>query len=424
LKSVLHNLLGLSLLVLPLGALSIKHWANVFFALAVFSAAILLLAREPEKKRPINFWLVSLSISFAAFVFSDVLAQLARGEFAASYLDAPFRLLLGIPLVFYFARKGQFREELAFAILCLSFTLTLLLVYFIPGPSLGWGGRWATKPADPNSLGIMTGVFLMVFLFLVAKTSSIPLFTRVLIGMIGLAIAALILTQTQSRGGWIIVPLISPVLLILLGREKRLVGGLLTLGGTALLCAVFIYSDSRATARFLSIQSEFISWFRSPNAADYSVGIRLNMIEASWELFKISPWFGNGDIAKALAAEPALLTGKVHSTTISALAQTPHNEILGRLVRSGLIGGVAAFAVFFVPLALFTKRVLIRSANSKSPLSAEIGLIFVSACIVGSMSAGILGLTYLSALYAGIVLPLCGLTVRELNQIRESNRNA
>jgi len=416
-----HKLLGLSLLALPLGALAIKHWSNVFFALAVFCSATLLLLDESDKKIRPNLWLVALSVSFAAFVFTDVFAQLARGEFTPSHLDAPFRLLLGIPLVFYFARRGQFREGPAFIILGLSFALILALIYFIPGASSAWGGRWATKPADPNSLGIMTGVFLMVFLLLFAKRMSIAVSIRALIGIPFLLVAAFILIQTQSRGGWIVVPLIAPIFLILLAKDKQLVSGILTLGGLAIVVTALIYSDARAINRFLSIHAELISWFKNPSAANYSIGVRLNMMEASWELFKSSPWVGHGDLAKALAADPTLLISKAHSETIQGLAQTPHNEILGRLLRSGLFGGLAAFAVFFIPLALFVKRVFLVPPSAKPSIAAEVGLIFISGCIAGSMSAGILGLTYLSALYAGIVLPLCGLIIRELNEIRSAN---
>ncbi len=416
-----HKLLGLSLLALPLGALAIKHWANIFFALAVFCSAALLLLEESDKKIRRNLWLVALSVSCAAFVFTDVFAQLARGEFTPSHLDAPFRLLLGIPLVFYFARRGQFREGPVFTILGLSFALILALIYFIPGTSSAWEGRWATKPADPNSLGIMTGVFLMVFLLLVAKRTSLAVSVRALVGIPFILIAVFVLIQTQSRGGWIIVPLITPIFIILLAKDKQLVSGVLTLGGLAIVVTALIYSDTRAISRFLSIQAELIAWFQNPSAANYSIGVRLNMIEASWELFKSSPWVGHGDLAKALAADPTLLISKAHSETISGLAQTPHNETLGRLVRSGLFGGLAAFAVFFVPLALFLKRVFLVPSSAKLSIAAEVGLIFVSGCIVGSMSAGILGLTYLSALYTGIVLPLCGLTIRELNEIRSTN---
>ncbi len=262
-----HKLLGLLLLALPLGALAIKHWANIFFALAICCSTTLLLLDESDKKIRTNSWLVALSVSFAAFVFSDVFAQLARGEFTPSHLDAPFRLLLGIPLVFYFARRGQFREGPAFTILGLSFALILALIYFIPGTSIAWGGRWATKPADPNSLGIMTGVFLMVFLLLVAKRTSIAVSVRALIGIPCILIATFVLIQTQSRGGWIVVPLITPILLILLAKDKRLASGILTLLGLAIVIIALMYSDSRAMNRFLSIQAELISWFQNPSAA-------------------------------------------------------------------------------------------------------------------------------------------------------------
>jgi O-antigen ligase len=267
----------------------------------------------------------------------------------------------------------------------------------------------------------MTGVFLMVFLLLFAKRTSITVSVRALIGIPFLLVAAFILIQTQSRGGWIVVPLIAPIVLILLAKDKQLVSGILTLGGLAIVVTALIYSDALAINRFLSIQAELIAWFKDPGAANYSIGVRLDMIEASWELFKSSPWVGHGDLAKALAANPTLLISKAHSETIQGLAQTPHNEILGRLLRSGLFGGFAAFAVFFIPLALFVKRVFLVPPSAKPSIAAEVGLIFTSGCIVGTMSAGILGLTYLSALYAGIVLPLCGLTIRELNEIRSAN---
>ena len=418
---VFHNLLGLSLLALPLGALAIKHWANFFFILAVLCATVLLLPRGSDSKIQANTWLLSLSVSFAAFVLTDVLAQIARGEFTLSNLDAPFRLLLGIPLVIYFTSRGRFREQLAFAILALSFILILAQVYFAPGTSLIWGGRWATKHADPNSLGIMAGIFLMVFLLLAIKTTSLSLSVRTIIGILGLVIAVFILLQTRSRGGWIVVPLISPLILILLAKDKRLVDGLLTLGGLAIFITALICLDTGAMDRLRSIQTELVSWFENPSVGNYSIAVRINMIEASWELFKSSPWVGHGDIAKALSADPALLAGKTHSEIVSALAQTPHNEILGRLVRSGLPGGLAAVAVLFIPLALFATRTFLSPKGVKPSITSEVGLVFVSGCIVGSMSAGILGLTYLSALYAGIVLPLCGLTIKELNEIRDSD---
>ena len=98
-----------------------------------------------------------------------------------------------------------------------------------------------------------------------------------------------------------------------------------------------------------------VSLFTENKERDTSVGIRMQLWHASWLMFKQSPLVGVG----VPNFRPELVK-MAEQGTVTKLVSTdfgePHNDYLGALAGYGLLGILSIFALYFVPAAVFMRR--------------------------------------------------------------------
>lgn len=117
-----------------------------------------------------------------------------------------------------------------------------------------------------------------------------------------------------------------------------------------------------------------VSLFTENKERDTSVGIRMQLWHASWLMFKQSPLVGVG----VPNFRPELVK-MAEQGTVTKLVSTdfgePHNDYLGALAGYGLLGILSIFALYFVPAAVFMRRmrsddVVVRVGASSACCSA------------------------------------------------------
>lgn len=392
--------------LLPIGALAIKKWSNAFFLLAIIGSIISLAQRRDLPYKP-GLWVWTLCLTLCAPIVADVISQILRAEIVTSQLDASFRLLLGIPILLFFLDKIVIDEKIFTLVIGSSVIATVLSVVIAPTGVNFWG-RWATVSADPNSLGCITAIATGSLVYLCLRHLTNKQWMMFVFALITLVTGLYILIRSQSRGGWLVFALLLPVVLSLAKRQelKGVKPILLCLAASA---AYIFFTDSTLTARAQSIYFETKDWWQNPSNTATSIGIRLNMLKASWSLITYNPILGYGDHGYGSVLSSGAL-GQFSPTTIHGMSASPHNEIIGKTLKSGIFGGFASLFVFAVPFLFFSK--LLKSRNSISQnIPASLGLILVSGFFISGLSAGILGLTYLSSLYAATVTSLAGLAL-------------
>ena len=156
---------------------------------------------------------------------------------------------------------------------------------------------------------------------------------------------------SQSRGGWLALGLLLPVLLWLGVRwlpTRRLWRG----GGVLLVLVVVLGTSFHATlgGRFGLVWQEAKAFVQTGNAAS-SVGQRLAHWELAWQLGVEKPVLGWGTTGYEQEKQARADRGEVDMFVTRF--NHAHNELLDTFARRGVVGVLALIALYGVPLAVF-----------------------------------------------------------------------
>ncbi|OAI11098.1 hypothetical protein A1507_20900 [Methylomonas koyamae] len=383
-----------------IGYLSIRSWTNITVfllllpALSVFKCAWL---RASAQKQ--IFSALPLIITMALPVLAILVSQTLRQEWSFKPYDGPFRILLCIPVLFYFLQlKLNFSKIVAFSA-PIALLILIPVVYSHPETLERWMGRFATPAVDPTEFGTYSMVLTAFCLFGI-ETEPDKLNLKFLAYQVSGFLAGIyLLLGSGTRGSWIAIP---PLLVLwaVLNRKnlppkilKHL--GLLVLAGIVLICLVRPYTLDRI---FSGIY-ELSSWLNGSNT-ETSAGLRLTMWQISWELFQHNPLQGYGDHNfKQYLDAPWISSFASTEARETILHNGPHNELLANLLRSGVMGGISVIGLFIVPLTMFWRN---RDVE-KSKYACRLGLAYITSLVLCSLSSEVLTFKYTSSFY-GLVI--------------------
>lgn len=166
--------------------------------------------------------------------------------------------------------------------------------------------------------------------------------------------AAFILTETRT--GWMALPIFFAIGLLLLGKFRHPVKlAVVAVIGVAALVA--LGSTSQALRERVNQGFQEVHECTTTNRiAETSMCIRLQLWRASMDMVEQHPWFGLGGTNKF----PDELQARVAQGTVAPFVAEdfgePHNDMLYMLTSFGLLGGFALLAVYAVPAVAFAKR--------------------------------------------------------------------
>ncbi|WNB76502.1 O-antigen ligase family protein [Methylomonas koyamae] len=383
-----------------IGYLSVRSWTNITVfllllpALTVFKCAWL---RARAQKQITSA--LPLIITMVLPVLAILVSQIVRQEWSFKPYDGPSRILLCIPVLFYFLQiKLNFSKIVAFSA-PIALLILIPVVYSHPETLERWIGRFATPAVDPTEFGTYSLVLTAFCLFGI-ETEPDKLNLKFLAYQISGFLAGIyLLLGSGTRGSWIAIP---PLLVLwaVLNRKnlppkilKHL--GLLVLAGIVLICLVRPYTLDRV---FSGIY-ELSSWLNGSNT-ETSAGLRLTMWQISWELFKHNPLQGYGDHNFKLYLDaPWISSFASIEARETILHNGPHNELLANLLRSGVMGGISVIGLFMVPLTVCWRN---RDVE-KSKYACRLGLAYITSLVLCSLSSEVLTFKYTSSFY-GLVI--------------------
>jgi len=162
--------------------------------------------------------------------------------------------------------------------------------------------------------------------------------------------AAYIVILTGTRAMWpvlIITPFLG--LLIFSSRRAILFGLPIVFLTVAVMATLGLRTSERIGARISALETDIFAISKGDRSR--SVGKRLQIYEAGYELFKEKPLLGYGPGNERL--EIAAKTGENGAESVAF--SHAHNAVINVALRSGLMGVVALLAVLFTPLVLAFK---------------------------------------------------------------------
>jgi O-antigen ligase len=405
------------LIISPLFFISTRGWVNgVLFATSLLSIIFLLKTKSfiPSaltrfQKNRVFWMLLALSISFIAVLISQLLQQ----NISMKAYDAPLRMVLCIPIFLYLLHRPFSTSKILPYVLSLSNLITLGTILLHPEISQLWGGRFATKPADPNAFGAyITLITSLIFFSIDPK----ELFNKKLessIKFVGFLIGLYLITGSGTRGAWLSIPFLLLAWFLYHGQKD--------IKGTILISIIIILAGLISYQVLESLQTrvnsgftEVFSWFYTQNK-DTSAGIRFSMWEITADLLLERPFSGFGDLGYQSYLNNPIITEKYSPIVIETIAKAgPHNEYLANLLRSGILGGISVIAVLTIPLYILTSKV---AKNDSFQYSLLQGMaLFICLAITG-LSIEVFNLKYTSAFYALIIVMLCSEKIMRLRNI-------
>ena len=338
----------------PLFFSTIKGWSNgVCFLIFIFSLFSIIRNKNYFlSQRNKNFWFL-IAILALPF-FTEVFAQIGRGNIIWRSLDGPSRFLIATS-VFIFVTRCNICEKLPTQLSRgIYVSLLLLLAYVFLIDDYYWGHRLATQVLDPNTAAIYAVVFLSVSLLAIETLKDRPLiyFSAYLIGF---GVTTYVCYYSQTRTAW--VAQIILLLLILIrtfwSRKLALTGSIFVL----LTIVLLAYQNvGGINARVNQAKDDLVQLYQgNPNT---SLGTRITLNLVDLELLKLAPLFGfedaNPPSYQILKNQIPILTEEVYSTKSQAGS---HSEAFAQLTRKGIfLGAITLFCVFAYPLYFFWRR--------------------------------------------------------------------
>lgn len=344
----------------PLLLLTVKGGMNtLFFVLVALSLLKIFKNRRVHPK-----YLDENGIAFIFVMASSMVAilvsQLHNGTFSLRHYDAASRLLLAVPI--YFALRNANIRTITWLQYGLPLgAISALLVLLLIPSQYEHTERASTAFLHPIYFGDLALILGFLSLFSVnwlRQDSASIVILKISGCMVGIYVSVI----SQSRGGWIAIPILLVAWLIFQNKKHRIVK--LSLALPLLLVTLL------ASYFFIDIVQQRIDRIFLDLAAfanghtDTSVGQRLQLWKAALYLYGNNPLFGVGPEGFANSMTALSQSGFITDEAAQLGRGEVHSQILASLVGLGIPGLLSILSIYFVPLFLFIK-------STKSTSSAK-----------------------------------------------------
>lgn len=392
-------------IALPTLSLAFRGGANTSFFVMLLASllglSLCVLGRDPEPHRR------ALTPAYKAFCVAMCLPLLAvlsnqvfSGEFDDRAFDAPSRMLFVVAIAWWLMRCPWQRLRHVQWGICAG---SLIGAYMLASIS-DFGGAGRPEPAFASAitfgnLALILGLCSWISIGWRITGSRLETGFKIICGAAGLYGSFL----SQSRGGWLALPLLVAVLILVSKRQWRLkltlvVATLVFLGG--------VYTASPMVQERVREAATELTEYAQGGNPDTSIGLRMQFWQASIEMFSERPFTGVGpqNIREEfrLRAQSGELTPSVSTYSHS------HNDMLWAMASLGIPGMLALLAVYLVPLALFARAT--RHPEARVAVAGRMGVVLVLGYIVFGFTEAMFAITMNTAFYAGMLAILMALT--------------
>jgi hypothetical protein len=357
-----------------------------------------------SKPTKLYWWII---FSLATYFLATSLSQIINSTFIPNRLDAPSRLLFSI-LIFY----AVFKYRISFSkILKVSIPLSIIFFFIfielnsdqIMLTKTSWGGRYSLPFMDPILLSVWLTCFSLICLTSTNDEVNFLSITQNLIYMLCFGLAVYMAFTTESRSGWMTIPII--LIFFLFKPFKLWAKVLITL--TALACLIYMVMTLPTILNRLALAQIELKTFFSTGFQATSIGIRMEMGAIAIKALSLRPYFG---WSETLFSDPEIVNylTKTYTDHTLFLAKNTgfHSDIYAAMVRSGALGIFAYLVTFLTPLLSFFYLFLKGVKEVKN--IALMGLATTITCMIASTTVEILAYKYSVTIFSYLIAGLMG----------------
>lgn len=334
---LLNAIVSIILIAVPTLILLVSSGGSAPYHIAAVIGLVCLIIRRPALQRPLGDDEKLACLGFCAFTAAVLISLVDTGfaRDAVRELDVLLRPLWAIPILYLFIRVRTAEALLWFgvalgAIVC---GLSALYEFLVTDDFRRADG--GTSAIIFGNTALLMGIISAVGAPYFRKSGNLYLIIPVAALLLGLLASLL----SGSRGGWIALP---ALILLLLWHFRRVGYRKASLIAAVVLPLAIVSAlalpQTGVTDRVETAVTQYNQYFEDPaEHGDTSVGIRLELWRAAWNMFLEQPVFGGG-IGKSfnvyLNGQVAL--GRYHPDVV--VQTMPHNVFLDTLALQGLAG--------------------------------------------------------------------------------------
>jgi O-antigen ligase len=424
-RDTLNKSLLCLLSILPLGLFTVKGWASgLSFACAAL-AILIITSRSlnPKVNEQDAFWIQLLLLMFTLPLFSVMLSSALRGEWIWANFDSASRFFIAAP-IFYVVFRNKIRPTHQWQYLIpIGLILTLISTAFLPGYygviNLFDSSRLAIYFVDPLTLGYLSLTLGMLSFFGINMYSKDRWFV-IILKIIGAAVGFYISLKTQSRTGWLAIPLALFLLLWLHGPKNKILSTFIALIISVVLTISIYQASPTVQNRVHDALVDLKNYKLYQVNSESSIGERISFVRMGFHYYKLSPLYGWGLQGYMVHAnDPELVVFASESTRASpGRGSLFHSEFTTNAVAYGLLGIIYTLLIFFAPLTLC----IYQWARGVNPRLCAFGIVYLLCEIVSSLSTEIFGLKFAASFHAVFLACLCAelLSGRPRRQVSEA----
>ena len=197
--------------------------------------------------------------------------------------------------------------------------------------------------------------------------------TEVAFKLLTMAVGLLGFITTQTRGGWLVVPVFIVIGWVLVTGKTSLRKLFMPALVAIILSGAISASSPILRQRMHEMVTQTTECLSNPLAISSECG-RLQLWHVSWLMFKDNPLFGNGTIQVfGPKLESYWRQGLVSDFVYSQGFGEPHNDMLFSMASHGLLGLAALLLVYASPIWIFARR-LRPQVSQPARVAAAMGL--------------------------------------------------
>ncbi|CAM4211077.1 O-antigen ligase family protein [Bordetella muralis] len=363
-------LITLLVALLPVLTLTVGLGSGLVYILAFGCLCIVLTApaaRALQLLHPYRWLALVLCLPLAAVLLS----QLLNGHLEGPGIERGLRIALGFPCLlagFLLIDRDRLRH-FVWGVFAAGIGATVVVCY-LAGPTL-------ERPLTPqfNAVGYGNLMLLMAVMTLYSLGWQLTRHPRAeqALKLAVAVITCLGFVLTQTRTGWMAIPVFAAIGIVLAGWLRRPMRALAALLGIGLVALAIGASSPALRERVAQGVHEIHECVTVAPTADTSMCIRLQLWGAAWHTIKHSPWSGiDGQSTFSDELQQLAAKGQVSSFVARDFGE-PHNDLLLALATNGLLGGLALLILYFAPAALFACRMR-RNVPQAQRVAAAMGL--------------------------------------------------
>jgi O-antigen ligase len=345
--------------------------SGAFFLLLLISLLSAIFLKSPTEGAFDGYrWLAAC---LAMTAVATIASQTAHGTWSGSEIERAIRLVVGILLTLAALRRLE-RPHLKYAVfgMVVACWLTTEAVIAL---SLQSNARPNTEEYNAVGYGNLMLLFGIMVVYSLAWKMTRYVKTEATIKLLTAAAVFYGFMLTQTRTGWMAVPVFILIGVALFNHRTTLRKGVLICLAIMLLAGAAGYSSSALRTRAELGVKELEQCQLAP-LTDSSMCIRLQLWRAAWKMFTNEPIFGVGggkQFAQHLKAEEQ--TGGVSRYVATNFGES-HSDPLYALATNGLLGGLALLLAYLAPSWIFFRRLTQRGMPQEIRVAAAMGLAF------------------------------------------------